>query len=142
MACNIVLSDTFRLADLTLNRQTYLSSLDWRLSTVNAVPDHTLGNGQFTEVTDSGYAPVNVTFPAPTLNGSAQGQMVAPLMVWTLGHTIGDYTVYVLYGTDPADSNNWKVAALQVGGIPVLAAGQQVQWLVTYLLDQLPGTCP
>lgn len=139
MANNIVLRDRSKPILLTKNRQSYLGTLDWRLSTVNAAPDPTLGNSQFTEVSDGGYSASSLTFGSPTLNGSNQGQTVSNTATLTLAHSGGNYTVYVVYATDPADSNEWVLAALVTTPLPVTAPSTIAQiGPVTYLLDTLP----
>ena len=138
MANNIVIRYSALPKLLTKDRQTFLSSLDVRLSTVNLAPDPAGSNGQFTEPTDSGYAPLNLTYGAPFLNGSNQGETDAAVDQWTFTHSAGDFTVYAQFATDPADSDEWVWAALSTLPFTCVAAGQMLQAVDSWLNTRLP----
>lgn len=123
---------------LTEDRQAYLSSLDWRIFVNDLTPTSSTSLGSFTEATDSGYAPGTFTFGSPTLNGSDQGEMEGDPVDYTFTHDVGDWTIYGIYGTDPADSDEWVIAQRLGTAIPVVAPGQIFQVTPLYTTDQEP----
>lgn len=98
-------------AKLIDQERTYLNTLKLVLFKSNTTPVGTNVVGDFTFVSDSGYEPgvpgtggvTNVGFTAGTLNGSNQGQLLAPTVTWVFTHNGGDFTVYGYAFIDPAD---------------------------------------
>lgn len=99
----IVLTNNGKVA-LIEEERTFLNGCTLRLFVNNYVPVAGSVVGNFTECTDSGYAGFTpIGFAAATLNGSNQGQILAPAVTWTFTHDVGDFTVYGYYVTRASD---------------------------------------
>lgn len=139
MPLNIIVR-TSKLPDLlTANRQSYLSTLEARIFKNDLNPVDPAGsNSQFVEATDTGYAEQTATFGAPYLDG-ADGVMDLDTLFWTFNHDSGDWTAYGVWFTDPADSDEWVMAARFGTPVPITAAGQKLRLDGTYRNRQIPA---
>lgn len=100
---SIVLMNNGKVA-LIEEERTFLNGCTIRLYKNDKVPAPGDVVGNYTEVTDSGYAGFTpIGFTAATLNGSNQGQLLAPAITWTFTHDGGDFTVYGYYVTRASD---------------------------------------
>jgi hypothetical protein len=111
-------------AKLLEQERTYLNTLTLKLFINNITPADADVVAAYTQCADGGYAGVtNVGFTAATLNGSNQGQVIAPAITWTFTFSVGGFTVYGYYMTDPADST-LVLAERAPSPFTVTAAGQ------------------
>jgi len=121
----IIIRDSAKANLLTQDRQTYLSTLKARIYVNNTTPDPALGNGQFTECSDSGYSPQIPTFGAP-VNTGGKGVMTAPNLVNTVTLSGGGFTGYGVYYTDPANAEEWVYGFRGAAPIVITLAGQNM----------------
>lgn len=92
-------------AKLLEQERPYLNTLEYRLFKNNYVPLANMVIGDFTEVTDGGYAPLTVIgFAAAILNGANQSELAAPAWTTTFNFSGGGFTVYGYFVRDPADN--------------------------------------
>lgn len=122
-------------AKLLDQERTFLNTCILHLFTNNITVSATTVAGDFSETTDSGYSPSAITFATATLNGSNQGQMVAPAVTFTFNHDVGDFTIYGWFLIDPADSA--LVMSQNTTNFTVTGAGQTYTVTPKVLLDRM-----
>jgi hypothetical protein len=131
-----VLRNSAKPKFLNNNPRTFLGTCEMRLFKNNLSPiDPDGATSQFTEVTDSGYAPVAGSYAVATLNGSDQGQSVGDVLQDTFSHAGGDFVVYGAYWTDPGDSDEWVCGVIFSSPQSIVAPGQITQVAPVALLD-------
>ena len=114
-------------ADILEGGRPYLDSLELRLFTANVVPSGTVQPSLGDECTDSGYtaaAPFANTFPTPAATSGTRGATPVSVPTIVFSHGSGDFTVYGVFWTDPADGDATVMSQRMDVPFTCTAAGQ------------------
>lgn len=127
-------------ADLLEERRAFMNDCSFYLFTAVAggvITGATLA-ADFTEPTDTGYAPQNPSYTAAVLNAGNQGEMTAPDLVYTFDYSGG--VPFVILGFFVLNDTTGRLVTSQFGGTPVTisAAGQTYTVSPKELLDTMP----
>lgn len=141
MSNKLVLANAYKAAIIEGGR-TFLNSLKMRVYIHTIALSGTvmpaIGSD---ECTDSGYtgaAPYTNPYPSAFTNVSAQGKAVGITPTVTFSHGSGDFTVYGIYFTDPANSDATVMAQALDTPFLVDAPGRVLLIAALFFFDTMP----